>query len=127
MSRHPSEWSRLVGVFKTGTPLPWRFYCQLCGAYRNASTQQEIAVQADRHARELCDVAALVRRHHSDECDVKLYREAYEVWKAEGQAMHQVLLKIWRACTLDTEYGAPHSADEVWDAFVAARTGADDE
>lgn len=34
------------------------------------------------------------------------YREAYEAWKKNGQALHTALLDIWRSITPDSEYGS---------------------
>lgn len=43
------------------------------------------------------------------------YMEAYEIWKQHGQAMHAVLLRIWKAVTPDSKHMTfGLDPEEVW-------------
>jgi len=57
----------------------------------------------------------------SDEPTAEEYREAYETWRAHGQAMHAVLLDLWRAVTPDSEHSTfGDDPDVVRSAVLAA-------
>lgn len=70
-------------------------------------------------ARLLADVVERARDLAYPEGELTLdeWREAYVVWRVGGQAMHAVLLRIWKSVTPDSEYASfGQDPEAVWDA-----------
>lgn len=54
--------------------------------------------------------------------EVEQYKEAYELWKADGQALHAALLTVWRAVTPDSEHGVFQSPQQAEDDILQVLT-----